>query len=75
MENYEPANEVKRALIQRQIQAHANSRYEVEILAKVNKAIGADPAAIAQYISDLVRLEKIIDALQEELGTIPPTPA
>ncbi len=62
--------EVRRAIVQRQIALHQNARYETQVLARVNKSIGAAEETIKPYLDDLVRLEKVIDALKAELKAI-----
>lgn len=62
--------EVKRAIVQRQIALYQNGRYEAQVLARVNKSIGTAPEQLKAYTDDLVRIEKVIDALKAELAAL-----
>ncbi len=62
--------EVKRAIVQRQIALHQNGRYEAQVLVRVNKSIGTPPEQLKAYTDDLVRLEKMLDALKAELAAL-----
>jgi len=62
--------EVMRLIIMRQIDAHKNGAKEMELLARVNKSIGADAEVIKRHADEAVRLWKIVAALREELAAL-----
>jgi hypothetical protein len=63
-------HEVKKALIENEIQLHKNSAYLMELRHRVNKKLGATPEELKQLADDIVKHEQAIDLLNEELKTI-----
>ena len=62
--------EIKQALIEQQIAAHKNGRYQTRVLVRVRRSIGEDDAALKPLVDDLIRFEKMIDGLKAELKAL-----
>lgn len=61
---------VQRAILQDDIQAWRNTRYQVEVRLRVQKRIDADQATLDGLQKDLERCEKALDALTDEMRMI-----
>jgi len=59
--------DVQRAIVQQEIQMWQNSRYQLEVRARVTKRIGGDAAPI---VAELEKCEKALDALAEILAEL-----
>lgn len=66
--------EIKQALIEQQIAAHKNGRYQTQVLVKVRRSIGEDETTLKPLIDDLIRIEKMIDGLKAELKALDAAP-
>jgi hypothetical protein len=66
--------EIKQALIEQQVSAHKNGRYQTQVLVKVRRSIGEDDAALKPLVDDLIRFEKMIYGLKAELKALVAAP-
>jgi hypothetical protein len=62
--------EIKRQIVQQEIQLWRNTRYQFEVRLRVEKRIGGTPEAQAEHIRQLETCEKRLDALQAELEAL-----
>lgn len=63
----EPTNEVKRLLIENEMNQHEQAAYVLGVRYRVSKKIGASPEELKPIEDALVKTEKMLDALKAEL--------
>lgn len=68
----EPELRTQRKLMQEEIAAWVNTRYQCQVRLRVQKAIGGEKEIQAALIKDLERCERALDALAEEVARLPP---
>ena len=68
----EPSRETKLAIIDEEIRAYVNTRYQLQLRHRVNRSLGNEKAVEA-IEADLVNIEKALDLLsaaRKELETV-----
>lgn len=66
----EIAPEIKRAIVEQEIALWRNTRYQLEVRARVARRVGCTPEQEAAALAELARVEQTLDALAEELAAI-----
>jgi len=62
--------EIRKAILEQELETHLALRYRLEVRARVNKKIGADPGTLKAIVDDLERVEMAINEYRQELGEL-----